>query len=181
MTRQLTLFALAATLVIPTGCATVTTGADFAPETRFPEFSTYSWGPRDDLPTGDARLDNNPFFDARVRSAVEWELTTRGLKPVDGPADLLIHYHISVQQRIDVQAVDQVAGYSYPGQPRDSAFYVYDEGTLIVDLVDSRSRQVIWRGWAKTNIEGVIDNPDRLKARVDEAVAGMFQRYPHSR
>jgi len=181
MPRQLASLALAASLLLPVGCATVTTGADFTPETRFPDFKTFSWGPRDDLPTGDPRLDNNPFFDARVRSAVEWELTTRGLKPVDNGADLNLHYHISIQQRIDVFAVDRIAGYDYPGQARDSALSVYDEGTLIVDMVETGSRQVIWRGWAKTDLGGVIDRPDRLKARVDEAVAAMFRRYPHSR
>lgn len=181
MTRLISVCGLAALLLFPAGCATVTSGADFSPETRFPEFASYSWGPRDDLPTGDPRLDRNPFFDARVRSAVEWELTTRGLKPVDTAPDLLIHYHISVQQRLDVYAVDRIAGYGAPAQRTDSTVYVYDEGTLIVDLVDARTREVIWRGWARTNIEGVIDHPDRLKQRVDEAVARMFERYPHTR
>jgi len=61
-------------------CATTMTvsshverGLDFA------KYRTYEWGPADALPTGDPRLDGNPFFKDHVQGAVEKQLAGRGL------------------------------------------------------------------------------------------------------
>jgi len=167
---------LTVTLVV--GCAGIVAGAHFQPETRFAEYRTFAWGPRDELPTGDPRLDNNPFFDAQVRSAVEAELGIRGLRPASHGADLQLHYHASVERVLNVYTVDRVSGYDSPGGVRDTTLYAYDEGTLVVDLVDARTDQVVWRGWARASLEGVIDDTRRMRARVEESVRRMFERYP---
>ena len=57
---------------------------------------TYDWGPADALPTGDPRLDQNPFFKDHLEGAVEKELATRGFdRPIGhaGPADSLSREH----------------------------------------------------------------------------------------
>ncbi len=160
------------------GCAGIVAGAHFQPETKFAEFRTFAWAPRDELPTGDPRLDNNPFFDAQVRSAVEAELGIRGMRPSPDQADLEVHYHASVERVLNVYTVDRVSGYDSPGGVRDTALYAYDEGTLVVDLVDAHTNQVVWRGWARASLEGVIDDTRRMRNRVEESVQKMFERYP---
>lgn len=165
------------------GCAGIVTGAHYLPTTGFADYETFVWGPRDELPTGDARLDNNPFFDAQVRSAVEAELGIRGFRPAAGGegAQLQVHYHASVERVIDVYTVDRASGFTSPGGTRDTALYAYDQGTLVVDLVDVRSREVVWRGWARASLEGVMDDTRRMRARVEESVRKMFERYPWRR
>ena len=54
----------------------------------------------------------------------------------------------------------------------------YEQGTLVVDIVDARSNKVIWRGWAQDNVEGVIDNQDWMERQLDEAVTRMLERFP---
>ena len=44
------------------GCATVDVGSHVERGLDFRQFHTYAWGPADALPTGDPRLDKNPFF-----------------------------------------------------------------------------------------------------------------------
>lgn len=177
MLRSL-LAGLAAALMA--GCAGIVTGAHYLPTTSFADYESFAWGPRDELPTGDARLDNNPFFDAQVRSAVEAELGIRGLRPAEG-AQLQVHYHASVERVIDVYTVDRASGFTSPGGARDTALYAYDQGTLVVDLVDVRTREVVWRGWARASLEGVMDDTRRMRARVEESVRKMFERYPGRR
>src|SRR5689334_2085928 len=103
--------AMLAALTLP-GCATLTTSAYVAPGVTFAGYRTFAWGPADALPTGDPRLDNNPFFHDYIQGAVVRHLSARGIEVVDTTArpDLLLHYHASVTQRVNVVA-DRTSGY----------------------------------------------------------------------
>jgi len=160
-----------------TGCAGIATGFDYAPSVAIADLATFGWGARDAYPTGDPRLDNNPFFEERVKGAVEDQLASAGLRRTDDDPRLLVHYHFHVSQRLDVYAIDRGEGYSLPGG-RDSATYVFDEGTLVVDLIDARTNSLVWRGWARSNLEGVINDPVRMHARIDDLVRKMFEGFP---
>jgi Domain of unknown function (DUF4136) len=159
-----------------TGCASmrvmsyVDTGADFT------RYQTYNWAPASALSTGDPRLDNNPFFQERVQADIESNLATRGFEKVtlDAP-DLLIHYHASVTQRVDVNAVARQRGYCDAG---DCQPYVDEKGTLVVDFVDRRTNRLVWRGWAEGAVDGVIDHQQWLEQRIDDAVMRILKRLP---
>ena len=56
--------------------------------------------------------------------------------------------------------------------------YVYDAGTLLLDLVDRRTNAVVWRGWAEGSLDAAIDEQDRLERNVDDAVAKILARLP---
>jgi len=47
---------------------------------------------------------------------------------------------------------------------------------LIVDLVDARTRKLVFRGLGK----GVVGGPQENAAKIREAVATMFAAYPGS-
>jgi hypothetical protein len=145
---------------------------------NFARYRTYDWGPADALPTGDPRLDKNPFFRDHVEGAVEKQLAARGLEmSTSDTPDLLIHYHASINQRIDVNRVDRRYGYCY-GVDCPSDVIEYEAGTLVLDLVDSRTNRVIWRGWAQDTVEGVLDNEDEMARQIDEAITRMLARLP---
>jgi hypothetical protein len=139
-------------------------------------YQTYAWAPKDALSTGDPRLDNNPFFHERVQQAVERELAAKGLEKVTSEKpDLLIHYHASVTQEIDLGRIDK----QYTNcDPSDCQPYVYDAGTLLVDFVEADSHALVWRGWADDTLDGAIDNQAWLEEKVDAAVAGILERFP---
>lgn len=54
----------------------------------------------------------------------------------------------------------------------------YEEGTIVIDIVDARTDRVVWRGWAQSNMDGVIDNQDLLEKQIRKAVARMMERLP---
>jgi hypothetical protein len=158
------------------GCATMNVNSFVERGIDVRQYRTFSWGPPDTVSTGDPRLDNNRFFDERVRAQVEKELAARGFeKESSGTPDLLVHYHASVTQEIDVRNLDREYRYC---ENADCRPYVYDAGTLFVDLVDPRTNKLVWRGWAEGSVEGVIDNQDWMEARVDEAVTRILERLP---
>ena len=160
-----------------TGCAPLRVNSYLERGTDFSRYRTYNWGPPDSWTTGDPRLDNNPFFQERVRAEVDRQLARRGFEkaaPLDKP-DLRLHYHASFTQRIDIKGIDEKDGYC---ENHDCQPYVYEAGTLLLDFVDTRTNRVVWRGWAEGSVDGVIDNQQWLEQRVDEAVRQILARLP---
>jgi hypothetical protein len=142
------------------------------------QYHTYDWGPPDALPTGDPRLDKNPFFQDHFEGAVEKGLAAKGLEQTSsGASDLLIHYHAATSQRIDVDRVDRQYGYCYAGDCLGDVA-TYEAGTFVLDVVDARTNRLIWRGWAQSHLEGVLDNEVKMAQRIDEAVKRMLERFP---
>jgi hypothetical protein len=107
---------------------------------------------------------------------VERELASRGFEKTATEApDVLVHYHASVRQKIDIRNLDAEYDACEEG---DCEPYVYDAGTLFIDLVDRRTNRLVWRGWAAGSIEGVIDDQEWLEKRIDETVARILDRLP---
>ena len=64
--------------VFAAGCATLTVSSHIERNVTFTDFVTYDWGPPDNLPVGDPRLDNNPFFVDYLQGAIEKMLAAKG-------------------------------------------------------------------------------------------------------
>jgi hypothetical protein len=175
--RKLGLMITAIAAAALAGCATLTVSSHIESGINFAEYVTYDWGPPDNLPVGDPRLDNNPFFNDYLQGAIEKKMAVMGYERAEhGGADLLIHYHASVTQKIDVYDVDHRYGYCYGNcEPEYSD---YEQGTLVVDLVDTHTNKVVWRGWAQDSMNGIIDDQDRLEKQVDDSVTKMMMRLP---
>ena len=143
----------------------------------FVDYLTYDWGPPDNLPVGDPRLDNNPFFKDHLQGAIEKALAAKGYERAATEApDLLVHYHANVSQRVEVYNADSQYGYCY--ENCNARVVDYEEGTLVVDIVDRETNKVVWRGWAQDAMDGVIDNQQRLEKQVDEGVTKMMLLLP---
>ncbi len=173
MTHRLLL--LGASLLTLGACATMNVSSFVQRGVTFTQYRTFTWAPPGQLSTGDPRLDNNEFFEARLRGAVERGLAARGLEFVEqGPADLQLHYHASITQRVDPGGADRQYGYGED----DSAPSAFDAGTLTLDAVEGATNRLVWRGWADGALAGVVDRQDLLEKQVDTAVARILSRFP---
>jgi hypothetical protein len=164
--------AIAAAAVTLSGCATMNVSSYVERGVDLGQYRTYDWAPAEQLATGDPRLDNSPFFQEQVQTAVERQLATRGFEKTASP-DLLVHYHASVTQEIYISDGERREGYCEDCKPE-----VYDAGTLLIDLVDARTNRLVWRGSARGSIDGVIDNQARMEQRVAEAVTRILDKLP---
>lgn len=162
--------ATAMTAMALAGCATLQVNAFLARNADFNQYRTYAWDTPGMPATGDPRLDNNEFFHERLRAAVDRALAARGFEEAtDRTPDLLLHYHVSIGQTIEDPP---------PASCTDCLRDVYDAGTLLLDLVNQQSGQLVWRGWAEGNLSGVIDNQTWMERKVDETVARILGRLP---
>lgn len=166
-----------ASVGLAAGCATMNVNSSIARNADLRQYRTYNWAPPDTWSTGDPRLDNNRFFDERVRAQVEQALARRGFeKTVTQQPAMLVHYHASVSQEIDVRELDSSMSHC---ADHDCRPFIYDKGTLFVDLVDAHTDKLIWRGWAEGSMDGAIDNQEWMESRIDEAVTKILSRLPN--
>lgn len=167
---------VAATFAV--GCATLNVSSHVERSINFEQFVTYGWEAADPLPTGDPRLDNNAFFVDYLTGAIEKQLAARGYRPAtDTPPDLLIHYHANVSQRFEVHGV-QPNTYPNCSPNCEPAIVEYEEGTIVIDLVNAATGKLVWRGWAQDNFRGVIDNQDVMRDQIARSVDHMFRQLP---
>lgn len=100
----------------------------------------------------------------------------RGYRLTSEDPDLILHYHITV----DNQSVVTTEPYGYWYGPywthMNTHVYSYGEGTLILDLMERQTKTLIWRGWAVIEV-GVID-PDNVDGLIKTAVTRIFRKFP---
>jgi hypothetical protein len=175
--RLLGEMALVLSALVFTGCATMHVSSYVERGTRLEQYATYNWDLAEPEATGDARLDSNPFFHERVEADIEKQLGRRGFEKTWETPDLLLHYHASMKQRIDVNGIDRERGYCNADECKP---FVYEAGTLLLDIVDARTNKIVWRGWVEDGIDlsGIIDNQRLMEARIDETVARLIDRLP---
>jgi len=141
------------------GCATHRVDSYLDPRADFMRYRSYAWGERGGFSTGDPRLDNNRFFIQRVEEAVGMHLAARGFEETSaGAADILIHIHTRADQRIDTS--------------------VYEAGALTIDLMDTRTERLAWRGWSECSFEGVVEHQAWMEATIDQVVDRILAQLP---
>jgi Domain of unknown function (DUF4136) len=167
------LVALACMTAAVAGCAAKMRVDSFTePGWNVGGYRTYAFAPVAAESTGDPRLDSNPFFNDRMQAAVDKALGARGYeRAASATPDFYVHFHASLTQEIDVVEADRLRGYCASEGCRP---FVYEAGTLLVDFVDAGTNRLVWRGWAKSNMNGVIDNQAWLEERIDTSIARLM-------
>ena len=162
-------------------CASLEISSDWNPQADFSRLHAWTWLPQARPASGDPRLDSS-LLDARIRSAVESELGVRGYAKTEATPDFLVAYHVALDTQLEATSVDSYyggAGYRHWGGPGYTTTYVreFEVGSLVLDVLDPRSKELIWRGSATAEIiPGAT--PEEREARIREAVRRMLERFP---
>ena len=164
------------------GCAPMRVSSHVDGERDFTRYRTFDWGPADALPAGDARLARDAFFQDHIQGAIERNMAAKGFERAAATAepDVRVHFHAVIDRRLDVNRFDYQSGYCGVNDCQASVAE-YEEGTLVIDMIDVRTNRLVWRGWAQDSVEGVLENQDRLARKIEDAVRLMFMRLPAAR
>lgn len=162
------------------GCAARSVHSFVERGTDLSQYHTFAWGPADRGETGDPRLDDNEIVQGRIQAAIEKQLAARGFQTSGAnPPDVRVHYHMRVEQKVDLShEFDPIT--RAPEPCTHCAPSIYDAGSLVVDLVDVRSHELIWRGWSEGSVDGVVDNQRWLNEQIDQSVKRIFDQLPRS-
>jgi hypothetical protein len=147
-------------------CTTANVGvsSDFDHAVNFRAYKTWAWYPKqaNDTEGGPAR-GYESFTDQRIRDAVSKDLTAKSLTEVASNAnpDVYVAYSVRVENK---QQVGGYGGYGYPyyggfgyggfgGYPYGGGGYNYKAGTVIIDIVDARRKELAWRGTGQAQLD----------------------------
>jgi hypothetical protein len=146
------------------GCASAQVNTDWDGSTRFNNYHTYAWM---ETPNMQA-LQQGTLFDRPLRLAVEEQLTAKGLRKSSstGEADILLVYHAGAKDKIDVQQ------WGYFGRRVDVREYT--QGTLVIDIIDAKSKSLVWRATATDEVSG----SGASREKIAKTVQKMFERFP---
>jgi hypothetical protein len=177
--RSITWLAIAS-VAASFACSGIRVQTDYDPKTDFSNMRSYAWFDERSGVEGD-RQDVTSLLDRRVRSAVDAELQRKGIALVDkSAAKSLVSYHLGVETKLDVNTIN--SGYGYRGYGRYGGISTttvseYQEGTLLIDVIDPSSKQLVWRGSGQARIRQ-SSTPEDRKARIDEAVKEILEKFP---
>ena len=123
--------------------------SDFDRSFRFSELKSFRFAVQKRGATDP--LAGDTLNDGRIRNGLESQLTANGFRMESEKPDFVIAYYVTTKNKLNVQDF----GYGPPRWfgSRDIRVNQYSEGTLMVDFIDVKSNQVIWRGRAVGTLE----------------------------
>jgi hypothetical protein len=180
--RQIT---LGIGLILAAGCAGQQVTTDYSPAASFSQYRTYALVSPPDTAAAQQLLDQ------RISSAVQAQLTSKGLTQTDRQnADLYVGYgmvdktHKQVYTYRDGWGWGGGWGWRYYrwGAPWPMSTYrqveTYTDGTVVVNLIDAKTKKVVWQGQVADVLSLPVGNPASATQKIDGAVAKLFAKYP---
>ncbi|GAB3638414.1 DUF4136 domain-containing protein [Hymenobacter arcticus] len=164
---------------------------------NFSKYRTFDFAETQVKTNGDKNpLLRSPIAQDRIKQAIAGELAKRGLRQTKGKPDLLISTHTYVDQaeRTVYSNSYPGAGFAYPysvgyrgaylpinyGYYYSPAYYQtahteqYTEGTLIIDFIDARTNNLVWRG----SVADDVNDPARLGSEFSKSAKDILDKFP---
>jgi hypothetical protein len=145
---------------------------DYDHTANFSKYRTFMWI-REPKP-------QNPLMKDRIVEAINAQLEARGLEEVTSGADLGVSANVATQGRHTLQSFyDDFPGWRWhhmwgPGYVTTTVD-TYRVGALVVDLFDTRSKQVVWWGSA---VDTVSDKPEKNTKKLEKSAEKIFKDFP---
>jgi hypothetical protein len=143
-----------------------------SPNANFSQFHTYAWGQQPN-----PNEITSPFMAQEAQTQINAQLQTKGLRLVEESQspDLIVVASGGRMVQTSYNAWN-TGGWGWGGGMTTITPEQDVVGTLVVDLYDTKAKQLVWRGIAKGTLSET--NSDKNMKLVDKAVAKMFKRFP---
>ena len=166
--RTATLIAAAGLLLTISAWAQEVT-YDYDKTADFSAFKTYAWIDGHRVP--------DDLNHKRIVGAVDSQLVSKGLREVEpgGNADVLVTYHAGTRQELEVTGSGTGAyRLNRWGSARVAQVTV---GALAVEVIDAKTKSVVWRGVATKDIDA-NESPEKREKNLNKVAEKLFKNYP---
>lgn len=175
------LYFLIIILITVSSCASVKISTDYDKTASFDSYKTFAFVVYPESLPYDREMSSTALL------SVERELKAKGLKKSEN-ADLLIDIKARAGQEKTISGTSTGeypdfygVGYIYTwGAGFSTAtinFSSYREGTLFIDLIDARKRQLVWQGRGVATLRPDAPPTEREK-NLSEAITKILSKYP---
>lgn len=151
---------------------------DFDKTAVFGQYKTYAL--KDGTPTG------QPLIDKRITDAIEMQLAARGFTRSDASPDVYVLFHMAFDKQKDISSYStgpMYGGYGWGwgggwgSTTTDVRVQDILVGTLAIDMVDAKKKQVVWRGLGTKEVDTTA-KPDKRDKNIIKAVEKIMKNYP---
>jgi Domain of unknown function (DUF4136) len=154
----------------------VSVGAD--PGVDLTRYKTYAWTK--------GTVSANAIVTQLVVSSVDEQLAAKGIKKVDADPDLTVVVFGSTESDMHVSnpswspSLNSIA----TGVAVGSQSWLVTKGTLVVDLLDAKTKNSVWRGQATQTLDrgptgDKVKDAKTVEKPIRNAVKKMFKQFPH--
>jgi hypothetical protein len=145
---------------------------DYDHNANFGQYKTYCW---------EKVQTNDPLLVERIKEAVDAALAAKGWTQVDSGGDIsVVAMEITRNQQTLNTFYDGFGGgwrwrgFGGVGEATTTT-ETYQVGTVVVDLFDGKTKNLIWRGSATDTLS---NNADKNTKNLDKGVQKMFAHFP---
>lgn len=160
-------------------CSSVSVSADYDKNVNFEQFKTYAYDKK-----GIDKVELSDLDKKRILRAIDAEMALKGFTKSENP-DLLINIFTLARERVDVNQFNAGWGYGWGwgwgwnpwmwGGGMNTSVSKRIEGTLYIDLIDAKKKELIWQGVG----EGILtQNVNKKEERITEFVKKILAKYP---
>ncbi len=142
---------------------------DYDRKANFTQYKTYSWS---------SVKSKDPLVVNRIKSAVDSTLAAKGLTEVDSGGDLSV---VAMEITNNEQTLNTFYDGGFGGRrfggfgDATTTTETYKVGTLVVDLVDTQSKELVWRG---SSSDTLSNESDKNIKNLNKGVEKMFKHFP---
>lgn len=172
--KTLRLFPLLMLFVLGS-CASVSVNSDYDKNVDFTQFKTYAYHK-----SGVDKVEISDLDKKRILRSIDEVMAAKGFTKSDNP-DLLVNFFTKAREEVNVNQFNAGWGYGW-GWGWNPFFYggsanVYTntEGTLYIDLIDAKKKEMIWQGQGVGNLTKDVDRKDAV---IKEFVSRILEKYP---
>jgi Domain of unknown function (DUF4136) len=178
--------AAAVLLAVTTACTPVRVRTTAAPNAQFASLHTFAIATptarrADAAPGGNDPMLTNSITNQALRQDLVTDFEAKGYTLDSAAPSFTVCYYASAQHRLDVADWDY--GYPFWGPHRfwSGWGYVapvaipYTEGTVIVDVIDPSTKELVWRGQGKSDVS---TDPTAYSQDVARTVRAIIAKFP---
>lgn len=95
-------------------------------------------------------------------------------------ADIKVYYRVGEETKLNIKGPTYSTGFMGPGSvvtTSSARVSPYQEGTLIIDIVNNQSNQLIWQSTATAKINNSM-TPEEKQAKLNETITKMLVNFP---
>jgi Domain of unknown function (DUF4136) len=145
--------------------------SNFMPGTDFAKYHTYKWV------TIEGGAHPNQIMDAEIKQSVDAQMTSKGFSKTDGDkADLFVGYQIAVDQQKQWNAYGMGGGIRWGGMGTATSSTI-NVGTLVLDMYDPATKQLVWTGQATKTIDP-SSNQEKNEKNLNKAMQKLLKDFP---
>ncbi len=154
--------------VLTLACSTMKTAVDYD--------HTLNWSQIHTFTLADGTRSPDTFTQKRIDDGITSSLTSKGWQAVTSGPDMLVYAHVVLTSEKQWNA-QSMGGFGYRRMGGGMASATQTNipiGTIIVDMVDPKTKEMVWRGTAQDQVSGT--GADR--GQVQDAMKALFKDFP---